>query len=51
MSGGKKHPEVLAIQTIDDGTGPDGAVTMSTANGTVGTGFAYRYRLQLGAGF
>ena len=27
-------------------TGPDGAVVMSSANGLVGTGFAYRYRLQ-----
>ena len=27
-------------------TGPDGAVTMSSANGLVGTGFVSRYRLQ-----
>ena len=32
-------------------TGPDDSVTMSSANGLVGTGFASRYRLQPRAGF
>ena len=30
---------------------PDGAVVMSSANGLVGTGFVYLYRLQPIAGF
>ena len=33
------------------GTGHDGAVVMSSANGLVGTGFASPYRLQPRAGF
>ena len=33
------------------GTGPDGAVVMSSANGLVGTGFASPYRLRPRAGF
>ena len=32
-------------------TGPDGAVVKSSVNGLIGTGFAFRYRLQPREGF
>ena len=34
------------LDYLSVGTGPNGAVAMSPANGLVGTGFASRYRLQ-----
>ena len=36
----------IAREFCSVGTGPDGAVAMSSANALVGTGFASRYRLQ-----
>ena len=42
---GPRHDEIKrASIDINEPTGPDGAVAMSSANGLVGTGFAYRYR-------
>ena len=44
-------PAINTVQNRATGTGPDGAVALSSANGLVGTGFAFRYRLKLRAGF